>query len=674
MISFGRHICNDFRIAVEKEWVLSNRKGSYSSSTILNTNTRKYHGLLVAKFPGIDNRVVVFPSLDEDMEKAGNIYHISTHKYKETVYPRGYSMLESFSFKNEVATFIYLIDNVRLKKEIFLMKKSNTVVVTYTLITPDSSAKFHVKPFIAFREADHLVREMPIFDPDVNMESNEKIKLSAYMNIPAAYIYNPDGGKIKIEGVWYRDFFYIREHQSGYDGVEDLYNIGQITLGLEYNNPKSLIFSTEDMERADTEKIRKQFNEEMVEMKQICADIGACVEDEEYRINIRQLINAADSFVVSDNKDKPYVIAGFLWPHYLWFRDTFASLPGLFLILKKFTEAKDILLESVKHEKNGLLPLRMTIDKNEIRYPSVDTTLWFFYAVYKYLEYTGDFSLVSKDSEFFKRLTWIIHKHTEGTEFNIKKDSDGLLYAGFPGLQLTWMDTAVNGAPVTPRQGKAVEINALWYNAVKTMEYISAKNGEMEMEKSYGSLAKKIKTSFNEKFWFDEGAYLYDYIEGDYFDESVRPNQVLALSLPFAVVTSPEKKKKVINTVIKELYTSFGLRTLSNMNVNFKSGYSGDQAAREQAAHQGTVWAWTVGHFVTAYFRAYGKNKESYRFVETVYEPFFEHLKNAGLGTISEMYDGNFPYTARGRISHGWAVAEIVRSYYEDFLEPNEKK
>ncbi|MCE5300264.1 MAG: glycogen debranching protein, partial [Spirochaetia bacterium] len=347
---------------------------------------------------------------------------------------------------------------------------------------------------------------------------------------------------------------------------------------------------------------------------------------------------------------------------------------GLLLVLKRFDEAKKVLTESIKYEKNGLLPLNMTINHNDIKYQSVDTTLWFFYALYKYLEYTKDFSLVHKDGEFFKRLTWIIQKHVEGTDFNIHLADDSLLYAGYPGLQLTWMDSGVGGNASTSRQGKAVEVNALWYNAVRTMEYITEANGEAAMSKGYGEMAARIYASFNEKFWDEENGCLYDCLENGFKDNTIRPNQVLAISLPFTLIEDKNRRENIMSTVIKELYTSFGLRTLSNMNSNFKARYDGSQGARDQAMHQGTVWAWTVGHFVTAYFRTYGYGRESMDFIETVYEPVFEHLKTAGLGTVSEMFDGNFPYNARGRISHAWAVAEILRSYLEDYAQINGKE
>ena len=456
--------------------------------------------------------------------------------------------------------------------------------------------------------------------------------------------------------------------------MEDLYNLGVFNLDIEYNKPKSMIFSTEDMENVSADDLRALYRKQMKRVKDLCRDAGACVRDDDYRANIQQLIMAAESFAIEDNEKNPMVLTGYPWPHYIWFRDTFAAMPGLYLVLKKFDDARKILVESIKYEKNGLLPFNMTINKNDIKYTSVDTTLWFFYALYKYLEYTKDYALVDRNGDFFKRLTWIIQKHVEGTDFNIHMADDGLLYAGYQGLQLTWMDTKVGGTTPTARQGKAVEVNALWYNAIKTMEYITMKNHSPEMTKGYSDMAGKIYKSFNEKFWNEEDGALYDYIENGNKDASIRPNQIMAISLPFMLIDDPDKREMIMDTIIKELYTSFGLRTLSSMNNNFKARYDGNQGARDAAAHQGTVWAWTIGHFVTAYLKTFGKGKDSIDFIETVYEPIFEHLKTAGLGTVSEMFDGNFPYNARGRISHAWAVAELLRSYLEDYIDINAKE
>ena len=672
MLSFGRHICNDFSIAVEKEWLLSNEKGSFASSTILLTNTRKHHALLTAKLPGIDNRIVLFPNCDEEVEIAGHIHQIATHKYKDTVFPRGFSFMESFHLRDDRAVFIYLIDNIRLKKEIFIMKDSNTVVIKYTQLTPNGHIKLNIRPFIAFREAEHLIKEMPAFDPDIE-EEDGRIKISAFANMPSAYIYNPDKGEMIHDGIWYRDFYYMREGQAGYEATEDLYNPFKIVHELAHNETKSIVFSTDKMEAPEVKGLEDKFNIQIKRMKKICADTGACVKDDDYRINIRQLVNAACSFTAKDSSGMPVIVAGYPWPHYIWFRDTFASFAGLFLVLKKHDEAKELLLKALDFEKNGLLPLSMTMEKNDIRYSSVDTTLWYFNALYKYLEYTGDYSFTGATGEYFQKLTQIIHKFREGTDYNIHCGNDGLLYAGFQGLQLTWMDSSVSGTPVTPRQGMSVEVNALWYNAVRTMENICSKNGSSELEKQYRELADKIYASFNSEFWFEEGGYLYDYIDSGYRDTQVRPNMITAISLPFALIEDPAKRAKMMNVIIKELYTSFGLRTLSNMNVNFKPAYGGDKASQDKSAHQGTVWSWTAGHFVTAYVKTYGRGEESLKFIETVFEPFFEHLKTAGLGTVSEMFDGSFPYNAKGRISHAWAVAELLRSYFEDFLAANGK-
>jgi predicted glycogen debranching enzyme len=420
---------------------------------------------------------------------------------------------------------------------------------------------------------------MPVFYPDITNISGKKIRISAYANFPPGFIYLPDGGDMKTEGVWYRDFYYIREGQSGYDASEDLYNIGVVKLDLDFNIPKAMVFSTEDFPEENLKTLKKDFNAQMKSLKETCFEIGACIKEDDYRMTVRQLVSAADSFEIRDAAGNVQVVAGYMWPHYIWHRDAFAALPGLFLVLKKFEEAKRLLLSAIALEKNGLIPLSVTMEKKEPRYSSVDTTLWFFYALYKYLVYTNDFELVKKESEFFNRLTFIIKKHSEGTDFNIHCDKDDLLYAGLPGLPLTWMDTMINGTPVTHRPGKAVEVNALWYNAIKTMEFICSKNGSKDMEKSYGDFGARIYKSFNETFWYEDGGYLYDYIDGTHKDLSVRPNQILAISLPFTLIEDKAKKEKMMNTIIKELYTSFGLRTLSNMSTAFKAGMVLDNRA-----------------------------------------------------------------------------------------------
>lgn len=675
MISFGRHICNDFHFAIEKEWILTNKKGSYSSSTIISTNIRKHHGLLVAKFDDIENRIVVFSNCDEDIDISGHIYNISTHNYKNNIInPEGYKYMENFSIKDDIITFIYLIENIRLRKTIFLMKNSNTVVVTYEILTPGSHLKLFIKPFVAFRETDVLLKEIPGFSTSLKIENNSKIEIKAFMNFPPAYIYLSDGAEISTNGYWYMNFFYLREFQGGYDSLEDLYNIGTIKFELEYNKPKKIVYSTENFPNLDINNLDKEFYRQFSEIKQTCIDIRACIDNEDYRTNIRQLIETADSFVIRDKEENPLILSGYQWHCNILFRDALASLPGLLLIPRKFDIAKRFLKYVIQFEKNGIIPLSMTAGKKDIKYASADTTLWFFYALYKYLIYTKDYKFVSKDSEIFERLIFIIKKYSEGTDYNIHKDEDDLLYTGLSGMALTWMDAVINGIPVTPRTGKAVEINALWYNAVKIMQHICEKNNSRELAKGYMDLAGRIYRSFNEKFWYAEEGYLYDCLDGDLKDQSVRPNQIFVMSLPFELIEDNEKKEKIINTVIKDLYTSFGLRTLLYMSKLYKSTYSGGPNSQSSAMHQGTVWAWLIGPFITAYLRTFGKTKESLSFIKTVYEPFFEHTKNAGIGSISEMFDGNSPYNARGRISHALAVAEIIRSYFEDYISNNDKK
>ncbi|HRU39201.1 MAG TPA: glycogen debranching enzyme N-terminal domain-containing protein, partial [Candidatus Goldiibacteriota bacterium] len=354
MISFGRHICNDFNVAIEKEWLLTNRKGSYSSSTILLTNTRKYHGLLVAKLPGMDNRVVIFPNCDEEVSMSGHIHNISTHKYRETVYPKGYSYLENFSVKNDIVEFLFLVENMRLKKEIFLMKESNSLVITYTVLTPNSHASITVKPFIAFREAEHLVKEIPVFFPEITVISERKLRISAYSNFPPGYIYIPEGSEAKMEGVWYRDFYYLREAQSGYDASEDLYNAGIIKFDIEYNKPRIMVFSLEDFPEEKVTGLRDEYDRQFKRVDEICEEKGVCIRQDESRNNIRHLIAAAESFEIRADDGSVFVAAGYMWPHLMWYRDALASLPGIFLVLKKYAEAKELLITGLSMAGKGL--------------------------------------------------------------------------------------------------------------------------------------------------------------------------------------------------------------------------------------------------------------------------------------------------------------------------------
>jgi len=673
MISFGRHVCNNFSVATEKEWILTNTKGSYSSSTILCTNTRRHHGLLVTRCSEIDDRIVMFPGFEEELEIAGNIYHISTHEYRKTIYPKGYYFLEHFTINEDTVTQIYLIEDIRLKKEIFMMKDSNTVVLTYTILTPDSYAKLHLRPFISFREIDGLLREMSIFDPDLKVVSDRKISVQPYKNLPPAYIYNPDGGKFKPGGVWYREFYYAKDEHDMGDSIEDLYSMGVMTFELSSNESKSMILSTEDKEILEAADLKSSFHKQIKKIKEICAETKKCVKEEGDREPIEQLVYSADSFIAKDENGKPCVYAAYPWPCHIYFRDLFGAFPGLFLVTGRFEEAKELLKAKINFEYNGLLPISMTSGKMDVSYTSADVSLWFFYALYKYLSYTKDFSIVKSDSDFFKRISWIINMYINGINnenmsYRIYKDTDGLIYATHKTEPMTWMNRKINAVPLTPRKGKAVEINALWYNAIKIMQYITEHNGEKEKSKSYKELSETIYKSFNNLFWNQKDDCLYDCIDGQFKDDSIRPNQVLAISLPFAVIDDKDKMGKIMNVAIKDLYTSFGLRTLNNMSVQFKPKCEGDRNAREAATHQGSVWLWTTGHFVTAYLKTFGKHKETMQFIRTVYEPFFESIKNGALGTISEMADGDFPYKERGKLSHAWAVGEILRSYFEDFL------
>ena len=377
------------------------------------------------------------------------------------------------------------------------------------------------------------------------------------------------------------------------------------------------------------------------------------------------LILSADSFLVTRRSTgKESVIAGYHWFED-WGRDSLISLPGLTLVTGRFNDAEEILLTFKEYCKDGLIPNRFPDRKgDEPVYDSADATLWFFNAVLQYLKYTGNFDFVRK--HLWETFQSIVEQHIRGTFFGIHLDSDGLLAHG---PRLTWMDVSIAGKPVTPREGKAVEIQALWYNALKFMEMLSSRFSEKSNAEKYHSLAEKAKRSFNDKFWRSEGNYLFDVVNGNKRDPSIRPNQIIAVSLDFSMLDS-FRSGKVVEDVWNRLWGTYGLKSLSDDDPRYIGKYQGGLSHRDAAYHNGTVWAWLLGPFVTAFLKV--KNHEEYwrRFAfENFLEALFrEEMYRTGLGTISEVFEGDPPHDSRGCISQAWSVAEPLRAYVEDIL------
>jgi predicted glycogen debranching enzyme len=383
------------------------------------------------------------------------------------------------------------------------------------------------------------------------------------------------------------------------------------------------------------------------------------------------LLRAADQFIVRRGENLSTIIAGYPW-FTDWGRDTMIAFTGLVLVPRRFDEARKILLAFSRYSDRGMLPNRFP-DAGEVpEYNTVDATLWYFQAIFAYITYTEDYAFVHE--HLYAILGDMIQWHIQGTRFSIRMDDDGLLGAGEPGVQLTWMDARVGDEVITPRIGKPVEIQALWFNALKIMEHFSREFGEPENEKRYANLGARVRRSFNQQFWNVKQNCLYDVVAENVPDTSIRPNQILAVSLPFSML-SRSRMKGVVEAVTRELLTPFGLRSLSPKDPRYQGDYAGDQNRRDRAYHQGTVWAWLMGPYVTARVRVAGSTARARRATAGLLGRMHEHLEDAGLGSISEIFDGDPPYEPRGCIAQAWSVAEWLRASVEDLgaLSPKRK-
>src|SRR5262249_9458276 len=471
-----------------------------------------------------------------------------------------------------------------------------------------------------------------------------------------------DANEVNGSGDWYRNFEYQVERERGLDFNEDLFSPFLLKFDMTDRSSASIIASTEILEARDVEEYRQA---EIMRRAEIIA--APPIEDQ----LVSALLAAADQYIVAREHCKT-VIAGYHW-FGDWGRDTMIALPGLALVTGRTGMAKSILLEFAKHIDRGMLPNRFPDAGETPEYNTVDATLWYFEALRALGEYTNDYDFIK--TNFYAGLVDIIDWHERGTRYGIKVDHDGLLLSGEPGVQLTWMDAKVGDYVVTPRQGKAVEIQALWYNALRVTEELAARFGDRANKKRFGDMASRAKRSFENQFWNEQAGCLYDVVSGDGRDASIRPNQILAVSLKHSML-SREKSKNVIEVVEGELLTPYGLRSLAHSDPAYRPRYEGGVWDRDTAYHQGTVWPWLMGPFITAYVRTNGSTKRARERAKELLGPLQDHLSDAGLGHISEILDAESPHAPRGCIAQAWSVAEILRAAVEDVfaVKPTPKR
>jgi len=661
MILFDHSTCADLDRAQHLEWLETNGLGGFSSSTIVGLNTRRYHGLLVAATKPPIGRMVLLSKLEETLVIDGQPYELSTNRYPGVVHPQGFRYLKQFRL-DPFPIFTYEVNGIELQKSVFMIQGENTVVVQFQLTQTTKAAhktKLGIRPLIAFRDYHSTTHENGALNPALESKHG-LVSIAPYAGLPTLHLAH-HADDLQVSGNWYRNFEYDAERERGLDYQEDLFNPLVFHFDLSSSSSATIIASTEPRDVSRSYECRAA---EIARRKVLVSN--APVAD----AFTRTLSVAADQFLVARG-DLKTVIAGYHW-FSDWGRDTMVALPGLTLLSDKFDAARDILREFARNVNQGMLPNRFPDAGEPPEYNTVDATLWFFEAARSYLAYTGDLNFIR--DELYSVLKNIVSWHVRGTRYGIKVDASGLLTCGEPGVQLTWMDAKVGGWVVTPRIGKPVEIQALWYNALRIMEGLAHSFEDTTAQNLYGTMATLVHWSFNRLFWNEKARCLYDVVNGGPPDASIRPNQIFAVSLPHSMLSS-ETAKAVVGKVQELLLTPYGLRTLAPTDPQYRGHYTGDQTNRDGAYHQGTVWPWLLGPFLTAYIKVNGNTAAARDQAAEWLKHIEEHLSDAGLGQISEIFEADAPHRPVGCIAQAWSVAEILRTYVEDVkgIRPTKK-
>ena len=643
----------DFETSKSLEWIETNGLGGYASGTVSGALTRRYHGLLVAALNPPVGRMVLVSKLDETIVTSTTRFELSSNQYPAVVHPKGFKHLIGFE-RNLFPEFHYQVGDVEIRKTILAIQGENTTVIIYEVMAAKEKFNLELLPLYACRNFHSTSRANNAIHQEYAFE-NGQLSWINYQGCPEVFIHVPHSKFIEDKN-WYYNFEYAIERERGLDFKEDLYTHGKFSVELRKGSKLGIILSTEGSTGKDAFQL---FEKEKSRRENVVKRFSK-------NENLKRLALAADQFIVKRG-DLKTIIAGYHW-FSDWGRDTMISLPGLCLVTGRFEDAKNILLAFSNSVSEGMLPNRFPDDGEAPEYNTIDATLWFFHAIYKYYDYTTDLAFVKSVLPVLKE---IIEWHYKGTRYNIHVDpSDELLYGGQDGVQLTWMDAKVGDWVVTPRKGKPVEINALWYNALSITRYLTQECGLADESEAYGIKASKVLDSFNTKFWNEENGYLYDCIDGDYLDKSIRPNQIYAIGLPFPLLNK-EKSAKVFQVVKKYLLTAKGLRSLDPGNKDYCSVYSGDQRKRDGAYHQGTVWSFLLGAYIDALMLV--KKEKGKAEATTILTNFFAHLNEAGVGSVSEIFDADPPHAPHGCIAQAWGVAEVLRVAVEyDLLASND--
>lgn len=638
---------------LSKEWLLTNERGSYSSSSVVGCNTRGYHGLLIGSLNPPVNRVMALSGCRETVIVNGQIHDLSVVEFPDKFSRQGLNYIKQFS-QDIGVHFEYRIGKIKMTKSVYLARRSDTVAVVYKFGKFKETVDLVVRPFVGLRDFHTLQRAYAQLisqsaDDGLLLRHDVEGSCELFMRCPQA--------EFERDEQWWFNFFYRVDEERGQPCLEDLWTPGfyQVRAG----SGEEIVFwgnfdwhcNPEETGSFDLEQLHKELREHRDYVFK-CAKS----RDQEYR----KLCLAADKFVVRravGGRPRHTILAGYPW-FADWGRDAFIALPGLLLDTGRHEEARSVLTTFAAAADQGMIPNRFDDRSETVYFNSIDASLWFIDAAYAYVEATGDSRTFMR--ELLPVVRWIIECYADGTRFGIHADEDGLITGGNDDTQLTWMDAKTGGVAFTPRSGKAVEINALWYNALMlTAGFYGTRS--LENSRSYKARAEQVAHSFRRVFWNAESSCLYDCIKLDGTpDPSLRPNQIIAVSQSFSPLNA-DQQRSVVKTIEERLLTPYGLRTLDPENINYKGHYSGPLIERDAAYHQGTVWPWLMGPFVRAYLKVNGYSSQSKKAAAKMTESLMRHMTGEQcLGSVCEIADAESPHRPKGCFAQAWSVAALV--------------
>lgn len=642
-IDFHRHVLRDVESASRKEWLLTNGIGGFACGTVAGVRTRRYHGLLTAATQPPTGRLLILGEVEAWVKARNTEYPLSTHIYRDTLYPAGMQHLHRFQLHPH-PTHIWATPNARVQREVWLIPGKNTVAIRYTLLNGAQQTQLRLIPLFACRDYHALTRANPVLDATPQEIEKNTYRLTPYPGFPAVYLFT-GGARLVGQPDWYYSFHYPVERGRGLDDIEDLWTPGILLVELQREQSVTIVISLEPTEQLDWQappptEVPPPFNEHPLAAALWCA---------------------ADQFVIERPQGKS-VIAGYPW-FTDWGRDTMIALRGIFLVRRQFQEAREVLQAFAKHMRDGLIPNRFPDYGEEPEYNTADATLWFAWMADCY-------RLEADDEEFFQeviypRLKECLEAYLQGTRFGIRVDTrDGLLRAGEPGWQLTWMDAKVGDHVITPREGKPVEIVAMWLEFLRVLHEAAHRYDDLSVTHTTGELLHQARQSFMPTFWIDDLDHLADAVDdAGRQDPRLRPNQLIALAIPDPPLPCV-LAQRILRKVDRHLLTPYGLRTLAPFDPDYRARYEGDVYTRDSAYHQGTVWTWLLGPYADAMGYAFGDTPATRSRLRSLLKPFEKHLYEAGLGTVSEIFDGNPPHHPRGCFAQAWSVAELLRIWW----------